>query len=115
MIKCSKRLKNSTANPVPHNSVNEFSFLLTFSQRLFSNSAIHPFPFPKFEKTSLCFSAVRSERFLAPQLGRREVAGMDRNKSFESRVASLVNHLGRLCCMPIVSRGILAGKFFAYS
>jgi len=29
--------------------------------------------------------------------------------------ARLVNHLGRLCCMPIVSCGILAGKVSPYS
>jgi hypothetical protein len=51
---------------VPHNDVNKFSFLSAFLKRLLSNSAINPFPFLKFEKTSLWFSAVRPEPFFLP-------------------------------------------------
>jgi hypothetical protein len=77
-----KPIESPTASTVPHNEVNRFSFLSAFLKRLLSNSAINPFSFLKFEKASLCFSAVRSEPFLALQPGRRcafcEAAGMDK-------------------------------------
>jgi len=91
MIRCLKKLKKLTANAVPHNSVNKFSFLPARLKRLLSNSAINPFPFLKFGKASLSFSAVRSEPF-SQQLGRRcvfcNVAGMDRNKSLRAGALS---------------------------